>query len=75
MVRSWRCYFQRGSLHRLGVGGKIGFGESYMAREWDSVDLVEVLEALARQADSFVPRPLQVHPALVRGPTAQRRRQ
>ena len=44
---------------RLGVNGKIGFGESYMAREWDSVDLVELLEALARQVDSLVPRHLQ----------------
>jgi cyclopropane-fatty-acyl-phospholipid synthase len=46
-------------LARLGVDGKIGFGESYMAGEWDSVDLVELLEAFARQADSLVPRPLQ----------------
>jgi cyclopropane-fatty-acyl-phospholipid synthase len=45
---------------RLGVGGKIGFGESYMAGEWNSTELVEVLEALARHADSLVPRPLQV---------------
>jgi cyclopropane-fatty-acyl-phospholipid synthase len=45
---------------RLGRGGKIGFGESFMAGEWDSTDLVGVLEALARQADSLVPRPLQV---------------
>lgn len=45
---------------RLGVGGKIGFGESYMACEWDSVHLVEVLEALARQAGSLVPHPLQL---------------
>jgi cyclopropane-fatty-acyl-phospholipid synthase len=44
---------------RLGEGGKIGFGESYMAREWDADDLTEVLEALARHADSLVPRPLQ----------------
>jgi cyclopropane-fatty-acyl-phospholipid synthase len=46
-------------LARLGVDGKIGFGESYMAREWDSVDLVALLEALARQVDSLVPPPLQ----------------
>ncbi len=46
-------------LARLGLDGKIGFGESYMAREWDSVDLVALLEALARQVDSLVPRPLQ----------------
>ena len=44
---------------RLGLSGKIGFGESYMAGEWSSTDLVSVLEALARQADSLVPRPLQ----------------
>jgi cyclopropane-fatty-acyl-phospholipid synthase len=47
-------------LTRLGVGGKIAFGESYMAREWDSPDLVEVLTALAQQADSLVPQPLQL---------------
>ena len=47
-------------LARLGVDGKIGFGESYMAGEWDSVDLVELLEAFARHADSLVPRPLQL---------------
>jgi cyclopropane-fatty-acyl-phospholipid synthase len=45
---------------RLGQGGKIGFGESYMGEEWDADNLVEVLEALARQADSLVPRPFQV---------------
>jgi cyclopropane-fatty-acyl-phospholipid synthase len=44
---------------RLGRDGKIGFGESYMAGEWSSTDLVGVLEALARQADRLVPRPLQ----------------
>jgi cyclopropane-fatty-acyl-phospholipid synthase len=47
-------------LSRLGQDGKIGFGESYMACEWDSVDLVEVLEALARHAASLVPRPVQI---------------
>ncbi|MGC2486089.1 MAG: cyclopropane-fatty-acyl-phospholipid synthase family protein [Acidimicrobiales bacterium] len=45
---------------RLGSRGKIGFGESYMANEWDAVDLVGVLEAMARNATSLVPRPLQV---------------
>ncbi len=44
---------------RLGQTGKIGFGESYMAGEWSSTDLVAVLEALARHADSLVPRPMQ----------------
>lgn len=45
---------------RLGKDGKIGFGESYMAREWESAELVEVLAALARHADSLVPRHFQV---------------
>ena len=31
-----------------------------MAGEWSSAELVDVLEALARQADSLVPRPLQI---------------
>jgi cyclopropane-fatty-acyl-phospholipid synthase len=46
-------------LARLGVDGKIGFGESYMAGEWDAVDLVALLEALARRVDSLVPGPVQ----------------
>ena len=29
---------------RLGADGKIGFGESYMAREWESSELIDVLE-------------------------------
>lgn len=45
---------------RMGRSGKIGFGESYMAREWDSDELVEVLEAFARNANTLVARPLQV---------------
>jgi cyclopropane-fatty-acyl-phospholipid synthase len=44
---------------RLGRDGKIGFGESFMAREWEANDLVAVLEALARNATSLVPRRLQ----------------
>jgi cyclopropane-fatty-acyl-phospholipid synthase len=45
---------------RLGASGKIGFGESYMAREWESEDLIGVLVALARRPEALVPRPLQV---------------
>ena len=44
---------------RLGRDGKIGFGEAYMAGEWDSPDLVAVLEAMARHLDTLVPPPLQ----------------
>ena len=44
---------------RLGREGKIGFGEGYMAGDWDAPCLVEVLEALARQIDTLIPPRLQ----------------
>jgi cyclopropane-fatty-acyl-phospholipid synthase len=44
---------------RLGRNGKIGFGESYMNEEWDSPQLVAVLECLARDVSALVPAPLQ----------------
>jgi cyclopropane-fatty-acyl-phospholipid synthase len=44
---------------RLGRDGKIGFGEAYMAGEWDSPELVAVLESLARHLGTLVPPPLQ----------------
>jgi cyclopropane-fatty-acyl-phospholipid synthase len=40
---------------RLGRDGKIGFGEAYMAGDWDSPDVADVLEALARNVRSLVP--------------------
>jgi cyclopropane-fatty-acyl-phospholipid synthase len=44
---------------RLGRGGKIGFGEAYMAGDWDAPCLVNLLEAMARQIDNLVPRRIQ----------------
>ena len=44
---------------RLGRDGKIGFGESYMNDEWDSPELVAVLERFARNVAGLVPAPLQ----------------
>ncbi|HMC67660.1 MAG TPA: class I SAM-dependent methyltransferase, partial [Mycobacteriales bacterium] len=44
---------------RLGRDGKIGFGESYMAGDWDAPDLVAVLEPMARNLASLVPPRLQ----------------
>jgi len=44
---------------RLGRDGKIGFGESYMNDEWDSPQLVTVLEQIARHVSDLVPAPLQ----------------
>jgi cyclopropane-fatty-acyl-phospholipid synthase len=41
---------------RLGRDGLIGFGESYMAGDWDSDDLVAVLTPMARDLGSLVPK-------------------
>ncbi|MFD6390823.1 class I SAM-dependent methyltransferase [Nocardia sp. NPDC060259] len=43
---------------RVGTAGLIGFGESYMAGDWDAPDLVGVLTVLAAHIDELVPRPL-----------------
>ncbi|MFE2478024.1 class I SAM-dependent methyltransferase [Streptomyces sp. NPDC059389] len=44
---------------RIGADGLIGFGESYMAGEWDSDDLVGVLTVLASHVDDLVPQTLR----------------
>jgi cyclopropane-fatty-acyl-phospholipid synthase len=44
---------------RIATGGLIGFGESYMAGEWDAEDLVGVLTVLAGNLTNLVPRLLQ----------------
>ncbi|MFC9490802.1 class I SAM-dependent methyltransferase [Streptomyces hydrogenans] len=44
---------------RIGRHGLIGFGESYMAGEWDSDDLAGALTVLAAHADDLVPAPLR----------------
>ncbi|MFJ8011192.1 class I SAM-dependent methyltransferase [Streptomyces sp. NPDC096339] len=44
---------------RIGRHGLIGFGESYMAGEWDSDDLAGVLTVLAAHVDELVPAPLR----------------
>jgi cyclopropane-fatty-acyl-phospholipid synthase len=46
-------------LTRLGRDGKVGFGEAYMAGDWDADDVVAVLEPLARHVGSLVPHQLQ----------------
>ncbi|MFJ9808688.1 class I SAM-dependent methyltransferase [Streptomyces sp. NPDC101158] len=49
-----------GAFHRrIGADGLIGFGESYMAGEWDADDLVGLLTVLARHVDELVPAPLR----------------
>ncbi|MFF3290049.1 class I SAM-dependent methyltransferase [Streptomyces sp. NPDC003023] len=49
----------RAFFSRIGAGGLIGFGESYMAGEWDAPDLVGALTVLAEHAATLVPQPLQ----------------
>jgi cyclopropane-fatty-acyl-phospholipid synthase len=44
---------------RIGRGGLIGFGESYMAGEWSSPDLTQVLTVFARSVADLVPGALQ----------------
>ncbi|MFJ4880745.1 class I SAM-dependent methyltransferase [Streptomyces sp. NPDC088745] len=44
---------------RVGSDGLIGFGESYMAGEWDSDDLPGVLTCLAAHVGDLVPAPLR----------------
>ena len=44
---------------RVGAAGLIGFGESYMAGDWDADDLTGLLTVLAGQVGSLVPRRLQ----------------
>ncbi len=46
-------------MSRIAVGGLIGFGESYMAGEWDAEDLAGVLEVLAGNVTTLIPPSLQ----------------
>ncbi|MFJ7199647.1 MULTISPECIES: hypothetical protein [unclassified Streptomyces] len=43
---------------RIGTRGLIGFGESYMAGEWEAPDLVGALTVLAAHAADLRPTPL-----------------
>ncbi|MFJ6748924.1 MULTISPECIES: class I SAM-dependent methyltransferase [unclassified Streptomyces] len=59
---------------RIGADGLIGFGESYMAREWEAEDLVGVLAVLAGHAATMIPAPLQrLRGAWARRQPAERR--
>jgi cyclopropane-fatty-acyl-phospholipid synthase len=46
-------------FRRLGASGLIGFGESYMAGEWDSTDLTGLLTVFAAHTAELVPPGLQ----------------
>ena len=44
---------------RLGAGGLIGFGEAYMAGDWDCEDLTGLLTVFAAHVGDLVPTPFQ----------------
>ena len=46
-------------FRRLGASGLIGFGESYMAGDWDCADLTGLLTVFATHVDELVPPWLQ----------------
>jgi cyclopropane-fatty-acyl-phospholipid synthase len=46
-------------FRRVGASGLIGFGESYMAGDWDCADLTSLLTVLAEHASELVPPWLQ----------------
>jgi cyclopropane-fatty-acyl-phospholipid synthase len=46
-------------FHRLGIDAKIGFGESYMAGDWESRDLADLLAPFAEHVTTLVPQALQ----------------
>jgi cyclopropane-fatty-acyl-phospholipid synthase len=55
---------------RLGVDAKIGFGEAYMAGDWDAgpdTDLADLLTPFARNLTTLVPKPLQLLRGFVEG--------
>ena len=61
----------RDFFHRLGDSGLIGFGESYMAGDWDCADLTGLLTVFAAHVGSLMPLWLQRMRALaVRRPPA-----
>ncbi|WP_330315766.1 hypothetical protein [Streptomyces platensis] len=51
-----RVHDPEGFFRRIGTDGLIGFGESYMAGEWEADDLVGALTVLAAHLTSLVPR-------------------
>ena len=46
-------------FRRLGASGLIGFGESYMARDWDCADLTGLLTVFAAHVGDLIPPWLQ----------------
>jgi cyclopropane-fatty-acyl-phospholipid synthase len=60
-------------FRRIGTRGKLGFGESYTAGEWDSDDLVGLFELLLRNAESAAQRRRALRRLLEARPRLNRR--
>jgi len=60
-------------FRRLATRGKLGFGESYAAGEWDADDLVGLFELLLRNADAAAARHPRLQRALELRPRSHRR--
>jgi cyclopropane-fatty-acyl-phospholipid synthase len=54
MIRNPGAFFTR-----LGADGLIGFGESYMAGDWDCADLTGLMTVFAAHVGDLVPTPFQ----------------
>ena len=63
----------RAFFRRLATRGKLGFGESYTAGEWDSDDLVGLFELLLHNADAAAERHARVRRLLELRPRLARR--
>lgn len=60
---------RRALTRRIGRSGLIGFGESYMAGEWESTDLAGLLTVLAGSLTDLVPAALQwLRPLVLKSP-------
>jgi len=54
-----RLHRPRDFYRRVGAGGLIGFGESYMAGDWDCDDLTGLVTIMASAVETLVPPRLQ----------------
>ncbi|HST14387.1 MAG TPA: class I SAM-dependent methyltransferase [Gaiellaceae bacterium] len=63
----------RALFRRLATRGKVGFGESYTAGEWDSDDLVGLFELLLRNAGAVAARHTTVRRLVTARPRPNRR--
>ena len=63
----------RAFFRRIATRGKVGFGESYTAGDWDCDDLVGLFELLVRNADAVAARRPNLRRVLAARPRPNRR--